>query len=795
MLFRRIAVRNFRKLSSPIVLDGLGEGVTIIAGDNEEGKSTLLDAIRAGLFERHNVRGMAADAMQPYGSSVRPEIQLKFELDGKTYAVEKGFCQKPSVCLITPSGKVEGPAAEEHLAELLRFKVSPKGGSKPDHQGILGLFWLEQGRALEGHTFGETGRSTLRASLEEEVGDVLGGTRGRKLLEAAKAKRNALLTTTGKPTGLLKKAINEADAAQERAGEYETKRQEYDRDIDELGRLRRELERIDRDRVLEKAQEDLIRAEKQLRAIEELRYQDEAAGQEVKLAAAQLENISNRWDRRQMLINQSAVLARALEASRAALADLEARTEDVTRQVDTASASLADKTAVKNNAETRLEKSRTRARVKALDDEIVKIRQGLTEAERLVAEREMAQDRLASIRIDKKLLEEIENLERAAGVARAAVDVIATRIRFFPNATQMIANDGKAILARQDVQVSELTRFDLEGFGAIEVAPGASELAQRRAELKEVEDLLKKTLAAAGVVTFAQAKEHFAVRTDAEARVNEAARLIKAYAPEGVDALRAKLKGRTAEREKLSQGLDLSLLEELADLEMEELALASAKDAEAAARVELDAARLAQHEHATAIAVSKTKAAAAEEDLGRAEKNLETARKEITDAGLAAELESARGIIASKERHKAETGRRLSAANPEEVELRLKRAKETLQNVEDERRRLHDQKIALENRLMALGQPGLGEHLDIARGEMDQAIARRDRLQAEANAWELLVTTLADAEREAKEAFLDPVIKRVEPFLRLLQPEMTVRLDEETLQIKGIARDGREEEF
>jgi AAA domain len=149
MLFRRIAVRNFRKLESPIVIDGLKEGVTLIAGDNEEGKSTLLDAIRAGLFERHN-SGTAAGAMQPYGSSVRPEIGLDFEIDGKKYSIAKGFAQKPSALLVTPAGKFEGPDAEERLAELLRFKVPQRGKSKQDDQGILGLFWLEQGRALQG---------------------------------------------------------------------------------------------------------------------------------------------------------------------------------------------------------------------------------------------------------------------------------------------------------------------------------------------------------------------------------------------------------------------------------------------------------------------------------------------------------------------------------------------------------------------------------------------------------------------------------------------------------------------
>ena len=157
MHFRRITVRNFRKLAAPLVIDDLGDGTTIIAGDNEEGKSTLLDAIRAGLFERHNLSGRAVEAMQPFGSSVRPEIQLDFEIDGKSYTIIKGFAQSPSALLTTPNGTFEGPAAEDRLAELLTFQVPQRGKSKPDDQGVLGLFWLEQGRALGGLSFGESG--------------------------------------------------------------------------------------------------------------------------------------------------------------------------------------------------------------------------------------------------------------------------------------------------------------------------------------------------------------------------------------------------------------------------------------------------------------------------------------------------------------------------------------------------------------------------------------------------------------------------------------------------------------
>lgn len=795
MLFRRIAVRNFKKLLSPIVLDGLSEGATIIAGDNEEGKSTLVHAIRTGLFERHNLTGKAAEAMQPYGSSVRPEVELEFEFNGKTYLIRKGFAQRSFAHLKTPDGQFEGQAAEERLAELLRFKVPDRGESKPDHRGILGLFWLEQGRALEGLGFGETGRSTLRASLEEEVGDVLGGTRGRKLLEAAKAKRNNLLTATGKATGPLREAINEAATAEARVKEYEAKREEYERDIGELEKLRRDLATIERDRVLERARDDLVKAEEQVRAIEDLRQKDEAAGHEAALAKAELGNVSNRWTRREELIDVLANAQCALGSSRQSLALLEMGTNDFVLRADTARASLLAAEEARSDAEARLGKSQAQARAEELNKEIGDLERRLKEVERLTAQRNEARESLSRIKIDKNLFERIQSLEAAVREARAALSTIATRIRFLPSADQAITGSGKAVRAGEDVTVVEPTQFALEGFGTIEVAPGASELADRRKTLENTEHALQNALAAAAIESVAQAKAQFAARTELEARIGEETTLVKAHAPEGIDALRASHRDRIDTRKRLSEKLHSSTLADVSDPETEAFALQTTKAAEAAARAKLDAALKAQQEHAKETAVARAKAAAAEENFRAAMEDLEAARRDAADAELIARLDHAREVLAAKENHRAETERKLAAANPEEVELRRKRAEATLQHVRSEKDRLLKQQIALESRLMALGQPGVGEHLDIARGELAQAITRRDRLQTEANAWALLVTSLEQAEREAKEAFLEPVIKRVDPFLRLLLPGAAVSLDEETLEITGVVRDGRDERF
>ena len=623
MHFRRITVRNFRKLASPLVIDDLGDGTTIIAGDNEEGKSTLLDAVRAGLFERHNLSGRAVEAMQPFGSSVRPEIQLGFEIDGKSYTIIKGFAQSPSALLTTPNGIFEGPAAEDRLAELLTFQVPQRGKSKPDDQGVLGLFWLEQGRALQGLSFGESGRSTLRSSLEEEVGDVLGGTRGRKLLEAAKAKRNAVLTVTGRPRGELSAAIDETESVTTRVAELETERREYDQEIDALARVRRELARIETDRVLETAREALTKAQQEAKAIEGLRQQDETAAQAVVLTKAQLDNVDARWTRRQQLIQSVGHRERALNAAQASLSQLETEGQDVTVRIKEARAVLEAATQKKIAAESRLALSQNRARIVALDREVSELDRRCAEVNRLAVERTATQERLVSIKIDKRTFEDLQILEGEIREARAALGAIATRVCFVPSGSQAVRKGDQDVPAGEVVEVTEIVRFTLEGFGGLEVEPGASELAARRTRFKEAESSLDKVLAIAGVGNMVQAKAQLAERTLAEVEINETRRLIAAHAPQGIDTLRTAHRERSAEREQLKDKFDPFLGEDVADPETEAHALTSTGAEEKVARTASDAVQKKQREHTTKLAIAKQAVKTADEALRMAKGDIE----------------------------------------------------------------------------------------------------------------------------------------------------------------------------
>ena len=163
----------------------LEPGLNIVVGDNEVGKSTLLTALRAAFFQKHRATGAAVQAFLPYGGSGRPSVAIEFELGEIAYSLAKAFLSKPSAELAFASSRMSGDAVEEKLAELLRFSPPGRGDPKlSEHQGAFGLLWVEQGRSNAGLDLG-AGKDALTASLEGEVGQILGGERGRTLTASA----------------------------------------------------------------------------------------------------------------------------------------------------------------------------------------------------------------------------------------------------------------------------------------------------------------------------------------------------------------------------------------------------------------------------------------------------------------------------------------------------------------------------------------------------------------------------------------------------------------------------------
>ena len=86
------------------------------------------------------------------------------------------------------------------------------------------------------------------------------------------------------------------------------------------------------------------------------------------------------------------------------------------------------------------------------------------------------------------------------------------------------------------------------------------------------------------------------------------------------------------------------------------------------------------------------------------------------------------------------------------------------------------------------------EMLLTAEAERDRLTSTIAEFQEEAEVLQLLLDTLETAEGEAKTRYLAPVVRRVEPYLKMLLPGSNIVLDE-NLQIAALQRSGQREDF
>ena len=56
MKIRSITLDNIRRFTDPVRMGEIGDGLNVLCGPNEQGKSTLFDAIRALFFKPHGSR-------------------------------------------------------------------------------------------------------------------------------------------------------------------------------------------------------------------------------------------------------------------------------------------------------------------------------------------------------------------------------------------------------------------------------------------------------------------------------------------------------------------------------------------------------------------------------------------------------------------------------------------------------------------------------------------------------------------------------------------------------------------
>ncbi len=775
MLIRRIAVRNFRKLLHRVEIDGMEPGLTVIVGDNEEGKSTLLKALQSAFFDRYKLTGDAVDAMKPFGSEVRPEVEVDFEVGQTSYRLKKGFLQSSSASLESNGDRWQNDSAEDRLRDLLGFSSPLRGAAKEEHRGLSGLLWVEQGKAFAPLQLNEDTHKALHEAIEGEVGQVTGGDRGRKLLAAVTGKYDTYYTPTGRERKGLKDTRGEVESLKTLVESLESEVAQYDYKVDTLEKLKNTLASYKSEDRLAQAQAEVQEARSAARELEAVDAQIETAEARLKEAKTAFGFARAAWQTRKDKVKE--------------LQDVETEAEPVTRKVENLDEELRLATEARDRAEDRLrvtsaalanaesnriaaERERKRAEItvslEELDGRIQRARGIQTET---------ARDRgtAAGIPIDKATLARLHEKDRELENKRAALEAVATTLDFSPSGDQSVNVDGQTWDAGRQCRITEKTTFELEGFGLLVITPGGEDIRARRAAVEELQSSVVADLQRVGCDSVEAAETAWSEKNALQNRIEQAQARLDEIVPEGLEELQTHADGL---REQL--GAVKALIADPSSppstvrkaKEVEEAASSQEEDARAA-QTAADEQLKAEERNFSEVQERRTgetsTLAQLEKAIKRLRKDLDNSRQDKADIALEQDVDAAGKTYDTQvtELKKLETQR--EGMSPDLVQAELARSQDTYENLQKQ--------IAKDK-----------EQADRLEGELEIATQDLVRLELDAKAWKLLRDTLQQAEREAKEKFLAPVTERLQPYMKLVFPGTDMQLDEEKMEIAALRR-------
>ncbi|MEP1327002.1 AAA family ATPase, partial [Nisaea sp.] len=579
MKLRSLALNQFKKFTTPMRLDGIEDGLNVVVGPNEMGKSTLLDALRAALFEKYSSKAQPITALQNDRNQAGPVVELAFELDDGVYRITKRFVKKPYARLSCPDGRtLEGDAAEDTLRDLLGFDEPGKSGAKAETLGMWNVLWVQQGHSFGALDLPQSATANLHSALESEVGTVLGGRRGRALPQAIEKQLGELVTSAGKPRGAYKELIDNTETLETELAGLQGRRDELSRTLDQLEQAQVTLARLstgDRDEADER---ELADARKRHGHLAELEARIAAADSDLALKQRNLERANQALTERAALRQAIADEEEVVETARRGLEDVRTREKEARARLNELRTAVREAEAAVTAADDAVSHQRRilvaverQARIRELEGR----REKATAAEE--RQRRARQD-AAAILVTDETLTEIHDAAKALETINSRLSAAATRITFdmAGDALSGVEVDGRKV-AVDDLPIQAVgpTTITIPGRGRITVEPAIKDRDELRDQQREARTDLETALQAGGVKTVDDAEDQYKKRQkfvqDGELARQEAA--LHAPATEDHDAGAEALAGYV-------ESLQLILTRDLADLEIDTLPTKQEADTE-----------------------------------------------------------------------------------------------------------------------------------------------------------------------------------------------------------------------
>jgi uncharacterized protein YhaN len=775
MRIHRIKLRNYRGVTRSEVSFPV-QGVTIIEGDNEIGKTSLSEAIDLLLGERDDSTKQRVKAVKPVHLDVGAEAEIELSTGPYRFVYRKRWHKQRETVLdiLEPTrSQFTGREAHDKVRELLDETLD---------ETLWDAFRLKQGAKLEQAAFagGSLGRALDKAAGGDTTGD-----REDDLWERITAERERYWTATGQVKADRTALATRVTEAAAKVAALQATLHSLDDDAAAVDRLCDEAKVLLEQQNTHKESEDELVG--RFEAIQSRRsdvarlegLRDTAVAQRDRLLGVSIARADLKQrvaDTAAAVVEIEAQVAAALPARQEVLARLAA----VQQRFDAVKADVVRGEVAQRRATG--DRDFLRQQI-----EVAQLSERLGRATDAVRRRDEAEAVLESSRVDDALVARIEaaGIEVAKAEAAAATGAATITVEAIADIDLEIDGRGDVFRAgtRRELMVDGSTEVIVPGRVGLVVKAGAEAQAQAD-RLAQARVAFRATCDEGGVRDLAEARLAAARRNEAARALVETAKSIKDDLRDlTFDALAQKVANLTARitryREERPTDPPVPSSHDAAETAALEAGSDLQQRREELERLEKDLSRARDDVQALDLGHASNKARLEQAQIAASqeEKSLADARGALSDQAIETQLADAEATMSVRAAELSAVQDQLAAQDPETVEELLGNARAVRARLAGE---LHDNDIRvheLRTKLSLLGDEGLATQLDVAKSEFAHLTVTHEQLEARAAAAKLLFDTFARRRSEAHHRYVAPFRQGIESLGRLVfGPSLGVEL-------------------
>nr|MDE0500702.1 AAA family ATPase [bacterium] len=793
MRIHRVRLRNYRGVIDNTV-EFPTEGVTIIEGTNETGKTCIPEAIDLILERLDSSRAKPIRDVKPVHRDEVPEVEIEVSTGDYRFLYRKRWLRRPETTLTITQPRPEqdtGRKAHDRVRRILEetldhdlwraLRIEQRPGANLQVEMVLPAFNVP----------------SLVEALDVAVGGVATGDGEDSLWRRISEEREKYWTATGRVKQERYDLKGRVEDARERMAELKSQLEEIELDATRVAYLR-----SDRTRLVA-IREECERTEQELEgrrvAAERLRGRVERLEDAHREATELRDRIVSEQRRRSDLLS-------AHGSRNAELADLEAEARRATPAIEAAIAHSQD-------AKNAMEEAQRALRVAEADhlaargdhehhrslidyEQLQERWQRTIDAQRILRDTEVY---LESAKVDDDLLSKIEEAHLVLVRAEAAVYSAGARLDGTALAAISMRIDGDEVTFTAGEAIREIVTQEMEI-----LLPGVAELLIRAGpeskslvtELNHARQEFHSLCASGGVIDLAEARQAVSDRKEAVRNRQEAITAIRRdlrdLTPE---VMQEKIReiGRRIDRYAADRPSDPPLpatYEKAKHITTETKDLLDERrDQYRTLQADFASAAKKRSEQELRKATLEVRIGDGRHAVKEAERLLTLAREERSDSELGEDLRSAQDRVDDFLASLVSAREDLAVADPDSVQILLDNAQAASRRAAEELRRNEEEERELRASLKLRGEEGLYTRLGEAERQLRRVHRQYERMEGRADAAALLHAKFGARRQESQLRYHAPLTQRVEEFGRIVfGPDFKIELGDNLEVIRRTLR-------